>query len=385
MNLEQEKNLSNLNIIEVGFGYEQNNQHLFSRNHYISYGAINEFVTKRNFYSTFRSAFRYDTQDIDNSLMYGDMYFDFDDIDDFEHVRKDAIVVLNMIEVIFLIKKELVKIYFSGNKGIHIIVPAEILGVTPSAELNQIYKYIANLAKGFTPNKTVDTKIYDNKRLFRIPNTKHEKSGLYKIPITLNELQTLSINQIRQMATVQRNMQYPIYSELPNANRAYKKIIEEYLRNKQQEEKNRGKRFKKSFNFIPPCIQHILENGAQEGERNITIACLAGFYKSYGKTLDEAIELISDWNDNNTKPTGKNELIKTVKSIFNSEKQFGCATLQSLSVCDNTCKVFVKKEEKNLKNNSNNLSSSQNNSNNLSSLQNNSNIPVYQRLLMGAK
>ena len=73
-----------------------------------------------------------------------------------------------------------------------------------SSASNCIYKYIANFAKGFTPNKTVDTQIYDNKRLFRIPNTRHEKSGLYKIPITLNELQTLSIDQIREMAVKQR-------------------------------------------------------------------------------------------------------------------------------------------------------------------------------------
>lgn len=372
MNQEKEKNLCEFEIVEVGFGYETNNQHMFTRNRYIPYGTVNQFVNERHQYSAFCSAFRYNTTDIDNSLMYGDMYFDFDDINDFEHVRKDAIVVLNMIEVVFLVKKELMKIYFSGSKGIHIILPAEILGVIPSAELNQVYKYIANLAKGFTPNKTVDTQIYDNKRLFRIPNTRHEKTGLYKIPITLNELQTLSIDQIKQMATQQRVIQYPIYSELPTANRAYQKIIEEYLRNKEQENKNKGRRFRKTFNFIPPCIQYILENGAQEGERNITIACLAGFYKSYGKTLDETIELISDWNDNNSKPTGKNELIKTIKSIFNSEKQFGCATLQTLSVCDNTCKVYIKKEEK-----KNVQKPVQNNTNN--------NIPVYQRLSMGVR
>lgn len=372
MSGEKETNLYNNNIIEVGFGYEYNSQYMFTRNRYIPYGAIDKFTYERNQYSAFCSAFRYNTTDIDNSLMYGDMYFDFDDINDFERVRKDAIVVLNMIEVVFLVKKEWLKIYFSGNKGIHIILPAEILGVIPSAELNQIYKYIANLAKGFTPNKTVDTQIYDNKRLFRIPNTKHEKSGLYKIPITLNELQTLSINEIRSMAVNQRTIQYPIYSELPTANRAYQKIIEEYLRNKQLEEKNRGRRFKKTFNFVPPCIQNILENGAQEGERNITIACLAGFYKSYGKTLDETIDLISDWNDSNIKPTGTSELIKTVKSIFNSEKQFGCATLQSLSVCKDTCKVYIKKEEKK------NVQRQE--------VQTNTNdIPIYQKLLMGAR
>lgn len=357
------------NIREVGFGYERNNEYLFSRNRYIPDGAVNQFANERNQYSAFCSTFRYNTQDIDNSLMYGDLYFDFDDVNNFENVRKDAIVVLSTIEIIFQIKKELVKIYFSGNKGIHLIIPAEILGVTPSAELNCIYKYIATMAKNFTPNKTLDTQIYDNKRLFRIPNTKHEKSQLYKIPITVDELRNLSIEQIRNMAMQQRNISYPVYSMIPNANRAYKKIVEEYSINKIKDAKSSNVRYKKKFNFIPPCIQHILQNGAQEGERNISIACLAGFYKAYGKTLDETIDIISDWNDCNSRPTGKNELVKTVKSIFNSEKQFGCATLQSLSICDNTCRVYVKKEEK--------VKAEQQPKTNTD----NKNIPVYKRLM----
>ena len=364
MNQEKE-----CNLVEVGFGYEQSNQRMFARNRYIPIGAINSFINERNWNSAFCSAFGYNTTDIDNSLMYGNMYFDFDDITDFERVRKDAIVVLNMIEVIFLIKKEYLKIYFSGHKGIHIILPAVIMGVTPSAELNKIYKYIANLAKGFTPNKTVDTQIYDSKRLFRIPNTRHEKSGLYKIPITLDELQNLSIEQIHAMATQPRRIQYPVISLMPNANRAYLKIIEEYNRLEVQNANNKNIRYKKSFTFIPPCIQSILDNGAMEGERNITIACLAGFYKSYGNTLDETIDTISDWNDKNIKPTGTNELIKTIKSIYNSSKQFGCSTLQTLSVCDHSCKVYIKREER---------KSTQTNSINKETI---NSIPVYQRLL----
>lgn len=363
MNQEKE-----CNLVEVGFSYEQFDKHMFARNRYIPIGTVNEFANERNRYSAFCSTFRYNTTDIDNALMYGDMYFDFDDVANFERVRKDAIVVLNMIEVIFLIKKECLKIYFSGHKGIHIYIPAIVMGVTPSAELNKIYKYIAGLAKGFTPNKTVDTQVYDSKRLFRIPNTRHEKTGLYKIPITLEELQNLPIEQIHAMAIQPREIQYPVISLMPNANRAYLKIIEEYNRIEVQNANNKSIRHKKSFNFTPPCIQSILDNGAREGERNITIACLAGFYKSYGNTLDEAIEIISDWNDKNIRPTGMNEMIKTIKSIYGSQKQFGCSTLQSLAVCDNSCKVYIKKEEKKKES---------------SKIEISKNIPVYQRLCNG--
>ena len=109
-------------------------------------------------------------------------------------------------------------------------------------------------------------------------------------------------------------------------------------------ESKKDKRSHKTITFIPPCIQNILDNGAQEGERNITIACLAGFYKSYGKSLNETIDAITDWNSRNIAPTGQNELNKTVRSIFNGDKLFGCSTLKLLSVCqENNCRLSKKK------------------------------------------
>ena len=64
---EKENKLSNMNITEVGFGYDYNNQYMFTRNRYISYRTIEEFANERNQYSAFCSAFRYNTTDIDNS------------------------------------------------------------------------------------------------------------------------------------------------------------------------------------------------------------------------------------------------------------------------------------------------------------------------------
>lgn len=320
---------------------------MFSRNRYIPYGTINLFINERNHYSSFCTAYRYNTKDIDNALMYGDLYFDFDTIDDFEKVRKDAFSVINFLKICFTIDADYLKLYYSGNKGIHIIVPAVILGVEPHRQLNGIYKHIAAIAKGYSAHKTVDLQIYDNKRLFRIPNTIHEKSKLYKIPITLDELCHSSIEEIKEKAKSPRTIETRTALYMPQANQRYQQSIREFLAEEEAKRKYATKRFDKKFTFIPPCITNLIENGAREGERNLSIACLSGFYKSYGKTLDETIELITDWNDNNIKPTGTNEMIKTIKSIFNSEKQFGCATLSSISECDKTCPVYIKKNEKN--------------------------------------
>ena len=334
-------------LVEVGYGFENNGERGFSRGNYIPYRTISCFIKERNRYSTFCSAYRYNCSDIAKSDLYGDLYLDFDDAKEFEHVRKDALTTLSYFKICYHIPEEQVRIYFSGSKGIHLVVPAEILGIQPMPLLNGVFKYIALSAKTYSPYKTIDTQIYDNKRLFRIPNTIHEKSRLYKIPITANELRTFTEEQIKELAKQPRDLQVSkCYTTNNMAQKQFQKDIEEYMA--LDKESRKDKRFKAKLNFTPPCIQYILENGAQEGQRNITIACLTGFYKSYGKTLNETIELISEWNERNTKPTGQQELKTTVRSMFSGDKLYGCSTLKLMSQCDEkNCKLSKKKEGQN--------------------------------------
>ena len=331
-------------LCETGFGFEINGERGFSRGHYIPYRTISSFIKDHNRYSVFCSAYRYNTTDITKSDLYGDLYLDFDALNEFDKVKIDALTALSYLKVVYHIDEKQVKIYYSGNKGVHIIVPAVILGIEPMVLLNGVFKTIALSIKSFTPNKTVDTQIYDNKRMFRIPNTIHEKSKLYKIPITSDELRNFSEEQIKILAQQPRELQTNTLYETNNiAQKQFQRAIEEYFI--LDKELKKDKRFKSKYDFTPPCIQYILENGAIEGQRNITIACLTGFCKNSGKSLNETIEFISDWNSKNIKPTGSQEMKRTIKSIFMNEKLYGCSTLKLLSICDESrCKLSKKKE-----------------------------------------
>ena len=333
-------------LVEVGYGFNSNGERGFSRGSYIPYRTVNIFSRNHNNYSVFSSAYRYSSEQVDKSDLYGDLYLDFDDVNNFENVRKDALTALSYLKIVYHIDENQVQLYFSGNKGIHIIVPAKIFGFDPMPLLNGIFKTIALSIKSFTPNKTVDTQIYDNKRMFRIPNTIHEKSNLYKIPITCNELRNLSETDIRTLAQQPRNIDIKSIIETNHiAAQQFQRAIEEFYILDKESKKDR--RFKTKYNFTPPCIQYLLTNGAPEGQRNISIACLTGFYKNSGKSLNETIELISEWNQNNIKPTGEQEMKKTIKSIFNGSKTFGCSTLKLISVCNESqCKLSKKKEGK---------------------------------------
>lgn len=320
-------------IIETGYWINKN-KNIFKRNDFVPYNLLNVVTKKRNNFGVFKTTFRYDNEDQDNAHLYGDFYLDFDS-DNFELVRQDALKALSYLKIVFNMRllDEQVQIYFSGNKGVHIIVPGEVLGITPRKDLNEVFKTIAEAISQYTTNKTIDLKIYDKKRLFRIPNSKHEKTGLHKVEIKLDELRYDSEQTIRNKA-IEPRFTYVLdkkYDLCKEASKMYETFIE-----RTQVRLNDFKNIKSNgtLKYTPPCILKILEDGAMEGQRNHTIAILASFFKSNGKNLDEALEIIERWNGEKcTKPTPIPELRKTTRSLYSTDKSFGCSSIKALELC----------------------------------------------------
>lgn len=335
-------------IVEIGYT-NNNTERNFIRNEYIDYNEFFERIKSLNCLDTYCSAYLYSNKKIDDAELYGNLYLDFDDHDNLNNAKEDAIHTLSFFKIVYQIPPENIKIYFSGNKGFHLIVPGEILGVQPRKDLNGIFKTIAEQIKTFSIHKTVDLQIYDNRRLFRVPNTVNSSTGLYKIMLTQDELINFSEQQIKELAKNPRNIilkNKPFYN--PVANNQYLKAIETYDKQLLEiSKREKGFRYRKTLNVTPECIKNILENGAEEGSRNITIACLTSFYRESGKTLEEIIDLISEWNAKNTSPTPEREMKTTIKSIFHGVKTYGCTTLRTLTNCNNNdCKLIKIKQQK---------------------------------------
>jgi len=344
------------NIIEMGYTIQDptTKERIFKRNVYINFNQYFEFIKNTNYLDTYYSAYLYDSKEIDNANLYGSLYLDFDDVNDLDKARQDVIRTLSFFKIVYKIPNNQIKIYFSGHKGFHMIVPKEVLGIKPDKNLNSIFRTIAEQVNTFSTNKTIDLKIYDNKRLFRVPNSLHSETNLYKILLLPDELYTLSIEDIMNLAKNPRkiDLKTNMLTVNPVANHQYLDAIKTWQRtNAEIEKKKKGFRYKKTLTVTPPCIQNILENGAEEGSRNVSIACLTSFYKESGKTFDEIVDLIGQWNSRNTKPTPEREMKTTIKSIFFGLKTYGCTTLQTLTQCDKTkCELIKPKKTKQRRN-----------------------------------
>lgn len=133
------------------------------------------------------------------------LIFDFDS-DDLDKSAQDTWEICDVLIGMGL-PKDALAISFSGNKGFHVEVRTED-SFTPAELRNVVY----SLAKGL---ETFDNRIWNASRLIRIENTKHQDSGLYKIPLSLNELQKLSIAEISDLAKDIRPLVESVKVKLP--------------------------------------------------------------------------------------------------------------------------------------------------------------------------
>lgn len=119
------------------------------------------------------------------------IWFDFDEKDDPEVARKDAIEVVKRLKK-NKVPEENIQIWFSGHKGFHIIVPLD-----RELTIDQVKKLIfGKYAVGIS---SLDPSVYLPTQVLRIENSKHGTTGLYKVQLTEDELNS-DIESIRDIA-----------------------------------------------------------------------------------------------------------------------------------------------------------------------------------------
>jgi len=297
---------------------------------------LRNFRAQYNNTDVFCSVLKYDSaEDPAGALKYGPLYFDLDG-EDFEKVREDAKRVVSYLYLVLAIDYENMRFYFSGRKGIHIMVPPEALGVKPSVDLNQVYHLIALGVIKSTSCSTLDLVIYDARRLFRLPNSKHGITGLYKIPLTYEEMRTLTAEQIYALAARPRYIKYNLC--LQNVNTTARIIKENFSVKKYQPVQV----FKGAIKDIglPACVAYLLKNPPDEGRRNATCIALASYYFQRGLDRTAVLDKLTEWGERTNPPMDRGEIIKVIGSEYKGGYHYGCTTFKQLAPCDASCKFW---------------------------------------------
>ncbi len=92
-----------------------------------------------------------------------------------------------------------------------------------------------------------------------------------------------------------------------------------------------------------PCVEYLLQNGADKGQRNNSTIALASALFQIGHTREEVTEIIENWNEvKNEDPLTQRELYTTISSAYNNVNNnicYGCNAFRELGICVKDCPI----------------------------------------------
>lgn len=196
--------------------------------------------------------------------------FDFDSKTDLEQTKQDALTAIKRLKT-FNVKETNVEIYFSGNKGFTLSVKLNNKITPEQARHIALNKIAGNL-------QTVDTSVYDASQIIRVPGTKHPKSGLYKIPLTISQLEKLNIEQIKERATSLDNITEDFEWSVSTPNPEFysvQRVIEKPKTNYQLDLSKKPTQWK-------TCKWSLLQGNFDEGQRHGALMVIAATGRGLG-------------------------------------------------------------------------------------------------------
>ena len=332
------------------YGGPDKNGH-FRRNIFIEqgdYDTYRKFIEKQKNCGAYHSAFWYD-----KDMLYGDPYLDFDAKNfkiEYPLLVREVRFTMNYLSTIMGIGKEQFRLYFSGHKGFHLIIPSEYCRPNFSPSLNEEFKLFMEGVSYMINGKRVgenylDSRIYDNRRLFRIPYTINEKSGLRKIPLVYSQLGEGADSILSLSKQDIAPLKYPPieYDKIKRSAEGYRLIVEvgnDYEALKKGKKRAHSEFVKHGKKSIFPCTKQLMEQGIESGARNNSAFTLASSLLQLGESPEEMFSHMEEWNEMCSPPLSTRELLITCQSAqrsFDEGKRVGCGRYIELGFCVDSC------------------------------------------------
>jgi hypothetical protein len=228
------------------------------------------------------------------------LHADIDCLDDLEAARESTLIWCEMVMDRIRLSQDNLDISFSGHKGFHVIVAPEIFRAFHSPYTLGLYRRMARRACD-AGVRFLDQKVYDRKRLWRLTNSRHGKSGLFKIPLRYEELRDISVDGIRKLAANPRpDDTLATHQVCEEAAEWYRKAIAACAQSQttSRPHATTGKTFRKGWR-MPPCIKTTQETTLPDGIRHSAYAALARFYRWIDMHPDEIRERIEALDSRN--------------------------------------------------------------------------------------
>lgn len=276
------------------------------------------------------------------------LYFDLDHAEDPSKSQADAIKLVDFFTGELDVKLSDLWVYFSGSKGFHVLISSQALGIKPRNDLHKIFKHIAGYLVHRLGLESLDLVVYTSYRMLRLPNSIHQKTRLFKVELSVDELRTLTLDEIKQLARMPRKEgPFTVVQRKEGlaVREAAARLYEDKAHEYEQAAATTSARYdREEYVFrkgLPPaCVTDILEKGwKKDGDRNQATVQLACYFKDAGHTKEEALETLEAWVLQHTSAGSKyqrQQRVANTRSVVDAvyskenEYRFGCAFIRSL-------------------------------------------------------
>lgn len=215
------------------------------------------------------------------------LYFDLDNKEDPSISQADGIKLVEFFVNELGVELTDIWIYFSGSKGFHILINSHALGIQPATDLHRIYKHIAGYLVHRLDLISLDLVVYTSSRMLRMPNSMHQSTDLYKIELSLEEMKTLTLGQIRELAKSPRPLDDAPYTISERREKVELRakaalFVQDKASEYEESAKTDSERYSKDEYVFrkgqpPACVVDIMEGGwKKQGDRNnatVQLAC----------------------------------------------------------------------------------------------------------------
>jgi hypothetical protein len=197
----------------------------------------------------------------------------------------------------------------------------------------------------------IDTVLIAERHMFRMQYSLNEKKWLVSLPVNKNKISDFELD-----AAKPENVDTKLdFFEMRTAkNEAQNLFVRAYDKFESEEVIKKESEIKKDYTilnvplkaaYFPPCITAI-NNGLPDGKKR-SVFILTNFYRNIGKSKEEVISLLLEWNKKN-KPPLKEGLIKQQVEYSFSGKAYPPPNCEAegyykyFNVCfpDETCKLI---------------------------------------------
>lgn len=199
-----------------------------------------------------------------------------------ETAKRDTIRLVDALAGLG-VPEALILVFFSGSKGFHVQFPSSLAGAEPSDRFADVLgAFCSGIAA--TAALAIDPSLYRTLQPLRSPNSRNEKSGLFKIWLSLDQLKSLPMSEIEALAHSPRPFTLPplVLEPLPLLVESWRRAERQVQAANKVRAERRGSADKAR---LFRSTRDFLVNGAPEGSRATEL------YKAAANLMDfESVE-----------------------------------------------------------------------------------------------